>query len=284
MRRPRGRPRRPGVLPRRWDDAARALLPLVLIVLAAWFRELRIPVLVVLVAGYLVAVRRDAAVRYVYAGAIPVAVFITWRLITAPLADPDGLECADALSPPAVWRLAQATLGIGIAALLLVRLGVSPRQVWFTRPSVGIARLSVLGFFVAGPLGLVLAALLARPYFGTFSLDLTQPAALVPGMVFSLSNGIAEEVLYRGVFMALAARVVGLGPALVIQAIVFGLAHGGAHFLGSPIPVVAVVGFGGIVAGLIVVRTGSLMLPIAVHVAVDLPVYAFFACRNPVPL
>jgi membrane protease YdiL (CAAX protease family) len=43
------------------------------------------------------------------------------------------------------------------------------------------------------------------------------------------------------------------------------------------------VGLGGYVAGLLVIKTRSLMMPIAVHVAVNLPVYAFFACRNPLP-
>ena len=38
------------------------------------------------------------------------------------------------------------------------------------------------------------------------------------------------------------------------------------------------------VAGLLVLKTRSLMMPIAVHTAIDLPVYAFFACRNPLPL
>jgi membrane protease YdiL (CAAX protease family) len=149
---------------------------------------------------------------------------------------------------------------------------------------VPIARLSVLGFFVAGPLGLLLGAAIARPYFRTFELSLTDPMALVPGMVFSLSNGIAEEVIYRGAFMVLAARVIGLRAAVVVQAVVFGFAHAGASFMGSPLPVVVGVGLAGYVAGLLTIKTRSLMMPIAIHVAVDLPIYAFFACRNPLPL
>ena len=54
--------------------------------------------------------------------------------------------------------------------------------------------------------------------------------------------------------------------------------------MGSPLPVVLSIGVSGYVAGLLVLKTRSLMMPIAVHTAVDLPVYAYFACRNPVPL
>jgi membrane protease YdiL (CAAX protease family) len=162
-------------------------------------------------------------------------------------------------------------------------LRVRASALWWRRPAVPIARLSVLGFFVAGPLGLLLGTVIARPYFRTFDLNLTDPMALVPGMIFSLSNAIGEEVVYRGAFMGLASRVIGLRAALVLQAVVFGLAHAGPHFLGSPIPVVVAVGLGGYVAGLLVIKTRSLMMPIAVHVAVNLPVYAFFACRNPLP-
>jgi len=163
-------------------------------------------------------------------------------------------------------------------------LGAKPSSIWLRRPTVPVARLSVLGFFVAAPLGLLLGAAIARPYFGTFDLNVRDPMVLIPGLVFSLSNAVAEEVIYRGAFMAFAGRVIGLRSALVVQAVVFGVAHAGAHFMGSPVPVVLAVGLGGYVAGLLVIKTRSLMLPIAVHTAIDLPVYAFFACRNPLPL
>ena len=179
---------------------------------------------------------------------------------------------------------AQALLALGTLAVLMGILRVRPAAIWWRRPTVPVARLSVLGFFVAAPLGLLLSAAIARPYFGTFDLNLTDPMALVPGLIFSLSNAIGEEVIYRGAFMAFAGRIIGLRSALVIQAVVFGLAHAGAHFMGSPLPVVLSVGIGGYIAGLLVLKTRSLMLPIAVHTAIDLPVYAFFACRNPLPL
>jgi membrane protease YdiL (CAAX protease family) len=101
----------------------------------------------------------------------------------------------------------------------------------------------------------------------------------VPALVFALSNGIMEEVAYRGALMGWSARVIGLGPALGLQAVVFGLAHGGPDVVGSALPVMIVLAAGGLLAGIIAVRTRSLFLPIAIHVALDLPLYLYLACR-----
>jgi membrane protease YdiL (CAAX protease family) len=80
--------------------------------------------------------------------------------------------------------------------------------------------------------------------------------------------------------MGWSARVTGLGPALVVQAVVFGLAHGGPDVLGSGLVLMATLGVGGFLAGLITIRTRSLLLPIAIHVALDLPLYIGLACRT----
>ena len=263
---------------------AAAYVPIALILYGDVVRQARLLVLGLLLFGFSYTLARRSELRWVWAAPIPIAVWLTWRTLSAPLADPNGLECTDALSPPAAWRLGQALLALGTLVVLMGVLRVKPAAIWWRRPTVPVARLSVLGFFVAAPLGLLLSAAIARPYFGTFDLNISDPMALVPGLVFSLSNAIGEEVIYRGAFMAFAGRIIGLRSALIVQAVVFGVSHAGAHFMGSPIPVVLAVGFGGYVAGLLTLKTRSLMLPIAVHTAIDLPVYAFFACRNPLPL
>ena len=261
-----------------------AFVPIALILYADVVRQGRLLVLGLLLFGFSYTLVRGSELRWVWAAPIPIAVWLTWRTLSAPLADPGGVQCADALSPPAAWRLAQALLALGTLIVLMGVLRVKPAAIWWRLPTAPVARLSLLGFFVAAPLGLLLSVAIARPYFGTFDLNVADPLALVPGLVFSLSNAIGEEVIYRGAFMAFAGRVIGLRGALVLQAVVFGVSHAGAHFMGSPIPVVLAVGFGGYVAGLLTLKTRSLMMPIAVHAAIDLPVYAFFACRNPVPL
>ena len=66
---------------------------------------------------------------------------------------------------------------------------------------------------------------------------------------------------------------------LVGQAVVFGVAHTGSDFVASPLPVVLAIVAGGLIAGLIVRRTGSLWLAIVVHIAFDVPLYYAAACR-----
>jgi membrane protease YdiL (CAAX protease family) len=64
-----------------------------------------------------------------------------------------------------------------------------------------------------------------------------------------------------------------------LQAIVFGLAHGvGTDFIGSPLPVMAATAATGLVLGALALRTGSLLLPIAIHLALDVPVFYGKVC------
>jgi membrane protease YdiL (CAAX protease family) len=269
------------ILPRDLAASARALLPIVLLVVAAAVRETRLAVLVALVAGSIVAIQRDAPVRWAWAAPVPVALSLTFGLIVPPAADPAGADCADPASPPAVWRLLEAVIVLGSAGFLGILLRAHPSGIWLRGPTL---RVLGLGAAVAGAcavLGLLLGPALARPFFGSFGHDTSDPWALVPALTFGLANGVMEEVAYRGVLLGWSARVIGLGPALVLQALVFGIAHSGADVLGSPLVLIAALAGGGLLAGLIAIRTRSLFLPIALHVALDLPLYVYLACRTP---
>ena len=79
--------------------------------------------------------------------------------------------------------------------------------------------------------------------------------------------------------MGWTARIAGPTAALGIQALAFGLGPTGPDYVVSPVPVIGLLVVAGLVAGLIVRRTGSLLLPIAIHVAVDVPLYYYQACR-----
>jgi membrane protease YdiL (CAAX protease family) len=139
----------------------------------------------------------------------------------------------------------------------------------------------MVGALVLGPIGLLLGALLARPFFGAFELDLSRPGFLLPAVVFAVANGVMEEVSYRGALLGWTSRVTGTWLAVIGQAIVFGLAHGGADIGGSPVVLMVALGVGGFLAGVITLRTRSLLVPIAWHVALDLPLYVYLACRVP---
>jgi membrane protease YdiL (CAAX protease family) len=250
-----------------------------LLIVAAAIPVARPVVLVALVAGVAVAVRRDAAVRWSWAAPIPVAVSLTWGLLPAAAADPFGADCLSIVSPPVVWRAAEAAIVLGALALLAYALRAPRSSLGLRWPHRSVVQLAALGAVVLGPLGLLLGAWLAKPFFGDFGLDLTRPLFLVPALAFALSNGVMEELAYRGALLGWTSRVTGTWLALTGQAVVFGIAHGGADVGGSPVVLMLALGAGGFVAGLITLRTRSLLVPIAWHVALDLPLYAYLACR-----
>jgi len=100
-------------------------------------------------------------------------------------------------------------------------------------------------------------------------------AALLPStsaerrvaVAVAVTAGICEEVLYRGLLIALAIDLLGLSviPAAVLAVAVFAAAHAYQGLSG----VLATGLLGAVLAGLYV-STGSLLLPIIVHVLVDL--------------
>ena len=270
--------RRLGTLPTDWPDFARSLVPLALLALAAAVVPLRIPVLVALAAGAAVGIARDAPVRWAWAAAVPVAVSLAWGVLPAPSAAPDGSDCDNPASPVAIWRMAEAFVVLASLTLLATVLK-APRSSLFLRwPASSVVRWSIIGFVVAGPLALVVGPLLARPFFGDVGYDATVVGAIVPALLFAAANGTMEELVYRGALLGWSARVMGIGPAVVGQAVVFGLAHSGADVVGNGLVLSLALGAGGLIAGIIAIRTRSLLLPIAIHVGLDIPIYYAFAC------
>jgi membrane protease YdiL (CAAX protease family) len=272
--------RRLDTLPTDWRDFGRSLVPLVLLALAAAVVPLRIPVLVALVAGAAVGIARDAPVRWAWAAAVPASISLAWGIWLAPPAAADGSDCANLASPVAAWRMAEAFVVLAALGILATVLH-APRTSLFLRwPARAVVRWSVIGFLVVGPLALVIGPFLARPFFGDVGYDITRVGAIAPALLFALANGSMEELVYRGALMGWSARVMGMGPAVVGQAVVFGLAHSGSDVVGNGVPLSLALGAGGLLAGVIAVRTRSLLLPIAIHVGLDIPIYYAFACAT----
>ena len=266
-------------LPSDFADAARSGIPIGLLIVAAAAPITRPIVLAILVAGFVVAFQRQAPVRWAWAAPIPVAVSLCFGLLPAPLADPTGGDCTHIGSPPAIWRAGEAILALATLAALAYVLRARRSDLGLRWPARWVVRMAIAGALVLGPVGLVLGALLARPFFGTFELDLSRPGFLVPALIFAIANGTMEELSYRGALLGWTSKVTGTWLAVVGQAIVFGLAHGGADVGGSPIVLMLALGAGGFLAGVIALQTRSLLVPIAWHVALDLPLYVYLACR-----
>ena len=248
--------------------------------LAALVPIVRVPLLVVLVAGvWLLPVRQK--VRWAVAAAVPVALILVWGDLVGPRLLNVHPTCSDPLSAVAWLRVAEASAVLGIVVLLARRLGTTLRALGLHRPARGETLVAVVAIVVVPIPSLYLGAILAEPFFGPIHLDLSQPLAVVPALTLAIANGTMEEVAYRGALMSWMSRVTAPAVALVGQAVVFGAAHTGTDFVASPLPVVLAVVAGGWLAGIIVRRTGSLWLPIVVHIALDVPLYYAAACRLP---
>ncbi len=272
--------RRLGALPTDWRDFGRSLVPLVLLGLGAAIPLLRVPVLVALVAGAAVGIARGVPVRWTWAAAVPVAVSLTWGLWPAPTAATDGSDCADPGSPVAAWRLAEAVVVLATLAVLATVLHAPRTSLLLRWPARAVVRWSVAGFLLAGPVALLVGPFLAEPFFGDVGYDVTILGAIVPALLFATANGVMEELIYRGALLGWSARVMGVGPAVIGQAVVFGLAHSGTDVVGNGLPLMLAMGAGGLLAGVIAVRTRSLLLPMAIHIGLDLPIYYAFACGH----
>lgn len=250
---------------------------------AAAAREARVGVLVALLAGLVAALLADrgrpltTGLRALpWAAALPVGLELAWSTIPAPAVLPGLGSCADPLSPPATWRAVEALVILAATAALVPIGGGEPLLLRRPRDR----RVVALAAFT--PLAAIPAILIgpaaAGPFFGEVNVSFP-PGAFLPATLLALSNAGLEEVSYRGALLGWGGRAIGPGAALIAQAVVFGLAHWGPDMqAGAPL-ILAGMTAAGLVAGLVARRTGSLLLPFAVHAAVDIPLYHALACR-----
>src|SRR5438309_11889978 len=99
-------------------------LPIALLVFGALARDARPFVLVALLAGTAIAIRRDASARWGWSAALPIAVALCWGLLPTPLANPSGADCANPLSPPAAWRVGES--GVVLASIAILTWALPP--------------------------------------------------------------------------------------------------------------------------------------------------------------
>jgi membrane protease YdiL (CAAX protease family) len=175
----------------------------------------------------------------------------------------------------------EALLACGLVILLARWLGVGVRSLGLSRPSRQEVALGALAVAIVPLSSLLIGGWLAEPFFGPIRLHLADPRAILPALALAVANGVMEEIAYRGALMTWLSRASLALLALVGQAVVFAAAHTGGDFVGEAWPVMLAVGAGGLLAGIIVRRTGSLWLPIIVHIGFDVPLYYAAVCRLP---
>jgi membrane protease YdiL (CAAX protease family) len=218
------------------------------------------------------------------AAAIPAAAILAWGAIPQPVAAPGGAQCADPLAPPAVWRFIEALVGLVAVALLVIERRATWAELGLRLGSRRVRLVALVAFAVGLPLALLGGGVIGQPgiggsFFGNYTLDLSQPAAFLPAGLFAVSNAFAEELAYRGAMRTWLGPSLGIVGANLAQALVFGLAHSGADFVASALPTAVAMVAAGFVAGVITRRTRSLSIVIAVHIAADVPLFLYWACR-----
>jgi len=81
----------------------------------------------------------------------------------------------------------------------------------------------------------------------------------------SITAGVCEEILYRGLLLATLVLLVGTWPAVAISSLIFGLGHAYQGISG-----IAKTGLVGLVLALFTVSSGSLYIAIVLHAVIDL--------------
>jgi len=261
------------------DAIGAASVPLVVVLWAILFPSLRPAALAFVVVGFLFQRWRASPTTWSWAASVPLATIITWSLIPAPPGLPAAASCADLLSPPMLWRAAELILVLVVVALVARAMGADRSQLPLGRPDRWLVGLAATAGFAIAPAALLLGEQAARPFFGAVHLQIALAGAILPALLFGVANASLEEVVYRGVLLRWTERYLGTMGAILVQAAAFGLAHTGSDFIVSPLPVLATMFVMGILAGLIVKRTGSLLVPIIIHAAFDIPLYYSLACR-----
>lgn len=258
-----------------------ALLAVTALILAAFVPALRLPLAGVLAAGLagaLLGRGRAADLRLPLAATLPAAILLVLRSVPAPAAAGPGW-CVEPFPPPVLWRGAEAAIAIGAVLAIGWCIGSGPRAIGLVRPGGRELALGIGAGVAIAAGALALGTTLAAPFFGAIAFSAGDPRSLLPAIAAALANGALEEVVYRGAMLAWLTPVVGLRGAIVLQALVFGAAHTGTDFTGSPIPVMAAVAAAGAIGGIIASMRRSLALPILLHAAFDVPLFYVVACR-----
>jgi membrane protease YdiL (CAAX protease family) len=261
------------------------MLPLALLLAAAGIEAVRLPNLLALGIGFVVTWTRRSSggpasvASFVYGACLLVTLSMAWSGIALPGGARDGSTCTDPLAPFALYRAVGAVLVLTAVAVVVRLLGSTAWEIGVRRVSAAGVSLALGALLAVGIVAVFIGPALAEPFFGPLPVRTGEVAALFPALLFAIANASMEETVYRGVLLRWVMRAHGPVIAVAVQAVAFGLAHGvGSDFAGSPLPVMAATAVGGLAFGAVALRTGSLLLPTALHAALDIPIYYANAC------
>jgi len=253
-----------------------AVAPLALLLAAASVAPLRVPLLAALAIGWVVVRWLKPRQAIAWAATLPVASILAWASVYGRDVPLGAAGCSNPLSTIALSRVLEATAVITVVVILAAILRVRPADIGLRRTDHGILAAGVGIGVLAAVGGVVIGPILAEPFFGKVSFALPA-AAIVPALIFGVMNGVMEEVAYRGWLQNHLRPFIGVAGAIVLQGLVFGIAHAGPEVTGPLWLHVTQMSAAGIVAGALAQRFGLLPV-IAVHVGADVALYFGLAC------
>lgn len=256
-------------------DAIRAGVPVLLLTGAVVLPALAGVFLVVLTGGVAVAASRRVPVAWSWAAMIPPAVIATLRAFGPAATAWADASCATRVSSEVVWTIVEAVLVVAATAALAMVLHARAGDLAIRRPPKYAVRWAVLGAVAILGGGLVAVILLAGPSAWALDGRAGGLGLLVPASVFAVALAVSEELAWRGAFQGWLGRMLGPWIATLVQAGVYGLAWGVA--LGSPLGGLLAAS-GGLLLGATVLRTRSLVVALAWHIAFNVPFYVYIAC------
>ncbi|GLW11092.1 hypothetical protein Misp01_62200 [Microtetraspora sp. NBRC 13810] len=173
-----------------------------------------------------------------------------------------------------------------LAGLALVIVGLSPELDLARIGLVPGADLPTLaGMLVGAAVAAVLIVLLLRrsqrDVAGTTAFQAIMPRTPAErwfAMGMSVTAGVTEEIVYRGLLIGLGVHVFGL-PLPVAAGLALAIFVAGHLYQGSK--GMAVVTLAGLGLTLLYLRTGSLVLPIVLHVLIDVRSFLFLPAKRP---
>ncbi len=261
----------------RLDQLLAVAGPAILLVAAA-VSPVRPVAAITIAAGWLGLWLTRSPVAITWAAVLPVAVLLTWPWLLGTDAPLGEAACQAPLSVIAVRRIVAALVILGLVALLARAHRSSRSELGLGRPTGPEASVALAGLLLLVAAGLVVGPAIAQPFFGDLSFPVP-PGALLPAVLFGLSNGILEEVAYRGSMQAWLGRLAPIGVAIGIQGLVFGIVHAGPDVVALlPVHVLMLAGVG-VAGGVVRACRGSLAIPIGIHVGADIALYFGLACR-----
>jgi CAAX protease family protein len=173
--------------------------------------------------------------------------------------------------PPAVTTVLVCVLPLACLLFAGGRAAPSPPAPWLARgsltpeaPWLGLATVVLSAAALTG------WALAVRPEPAEYLRELQRLPpwlAILGVMAFAVVNPVWEEMLFRGVLLTELASVWGVRAAVVLQAVLFGV----AHFAGFPSGAVGMImaASWGVVLGIMRVRSGGILITYLVHVTAN---------------